>query len=915
MDITQYFGSQGLFIKAFQPLQVQLNQQAKDLWNNAERKFSPWLIKCGKGSSQYLDYPDISLYRHCMDVAILSSYLFIHAWQQQKIPNLTPDDEKQAEQRLKQLFAISFSHDADKYTDSKSQSPSLEDVNQVHQDLNIIEWANLDSTTLHALVSRVESRGLGNVLLSNTPSNDLRKLAEMVQIADKLLSIASRKSYTAFLSEYNLRLKQLHNDYGIPKQPLKLLTVNKHPIILHYLLGQITDDLYEQGILPLIAQISGEQLWVSLPENYDLASTINKLQKQLSEEYPTIKRNQTNGTTTINYIYNILTLVDTIIEPDQFNPLFLVIHKEDWEIANAYIQSWAGEIGDLSLPEPKENQKIRLAVTPNSEHNFPIRYHYALAISASLSIGADKSEFESRISTLKQYYPDAFNFLNQHFLDNPLWQMNRHSQQTLIAMQLSKTIPMEKQALYELIELLKLPFPEPQEDLGVIQIINNLRQQCGLTPSEQSDLVEPYTFDQKWGYCLLSGEPSQTKIETKLNLIAIKSSAFSDRFGHKKSLWSPKGNNYISEAVKVQERLMSNLASQTKIARDKRFQLIAMPTRHIIKSVNNSSFNKFTLIKSYDAITYKQATWMRVLPWNTDIDDSYHILLEPITDTKIDKIINHLLRLAMLALQSGDAIHVFNSKQYDNKGALFFEPMPALLKILFQDLMSSTEPYVIRRDKLKTLIIRLDVIKNLFSRKKQFDALPWLAKYGWWTVAWATYKEKPTKFNGNYLANLSWQDLINKMQQEYNMTETIDISIDNLAYLASRIQRKPNSQSESVKTLALTTALNSYQEGERRQRQSQEIIAAMANQVASYLSRREQYIGSEEGGNYSQRCERFAQAVYEFVKQNDTDQQPFDARFQRFMLAAYTHLFIKHTEQYNKERKAEKSTHNQTDKE
>ena len=177
MNIDDYTD---LFREAFEPLRSRLNEQAERIRQGKDphNQFSPWLICTGKGGSQqpeYLQYPDISLYRHCMDVATVAFMLFTHAWQANRLPGLPPEDEAGAQKALQILLAIAFLHDADKYRDQndawgKSQSPELPDVAKVYDLLEVGHWTGLSVQECFALVSRVETgRGKTNALFTPPP--------------------------------------------------------------------------------------------------------------------------------------------------------------------------------------------------------------------------------------------------------------------------------------------------------------------------------------------------------------------------------------------------------------------------------------------------------------------------------------------------------------------------------------------------------------------------------------------------------------------------------------------------------------------------------------------------------------------------------------------------------------------------
>jgi len=117
-----------------------------------------------------------------------------------------------------------------------------------------------------------------------------------------------------------------------------------------------------------------------------------------------------------------------------------------------------------------------------------------------------------------------------------------------------------------------------------------------------------------------------------------------------------------------------------------------------------------------------------------------------------------------------------------------------------------------------------------------------------------------------------------------------DPQIENIAQLAAQIQRNPGYKAtNNERIFALTTALEQYDTGLKYQQSERVTVAAMAETLATALDRREMFAKGE--GAFSQRCKTFAQAVYDFVKHHKQEGQ-FDARFQRFFLAAYAFLFM-----------------------
>ena len=118
MTLAQFFEEEsGLFARAFEPLRTRLSAQAQE--SMAQKTLPPWLTHLGKGGvhrrPEDVSITDVSLYRHCMEVAVVASYLFYYAWHNGKLANVAPGDTEAARSALCRVLAIAFTHDADKY--------------------------------------------------------------------------------------------------------------------------------------------------------------------------------------------------------------------------------------------------------------------------------------------------------------------------------------------------------------------------------------------------------------------------------------------------------------------------------------------------------------------------------------------------------------------------------------------------------------------------------------------------------------------------------------------------------------------------------------------------------------------------------------------------------------------------------
>jgi len=114
-----------------------------------------------------------------MDVATVAFMLFIYAWQAGRLAGLAPEDEAGAQKALRNLLAIAFLHDADKYRDqdgpwNASRSPELSDVQKVYEVLDLGQWTDLSVQDCFALVSRVETnRGKRHALFAPPPPDPM----------------------------------------------------------------------------------------------------------------------------------------------------------------------------------------------------------------------------------------------------------------------------------------------------------------------------------------------------------------------------------------------------------------------------------------------------------------------------------------------------------------------------------------------------------------------------------------------------------------------------------------------------------------------------------------------------------------------------------------------------------------------
>jgi hypothetical protein len=918
MNIDDYTG---LFRQAFEPLQARLNQQAERIrqGKDSHNQFSPWLICTGKGGSlqpEYLQYPDISLYRHCMDVATVAFMLFMYAWQAHRLPSLPPEDETGAQKALQILLAIAFLHDADKYRDQsdprvKSQSPELPHVQKLYDLLEVGQWTSLSVQDCFALVSRVETgRGQRNALFTPPPPDPMTDmLAAMVAEGDKLTSIASRpengggqgqtgrksRSRRSTMPSMVRRLVDIYNDdkrlkawvaqYNVPDERLILLEFRQSPVVLHYLRKAFLERLSYAARFPLVCLLDGERLSITVPEWFDVAGVFADFQGNLAfnERDELIKRNHTNGELSLLHIHDITTLIRVATDDASYESRVLTVHANDWDAVIDYIRGWVGAVGGLVIRDRSATGKLLLpvAVHDTADPELPERYAYALAIACALRCDAKGKLFEERLQRLRSWQDGRIERGLQDALSGMLLDgLDKNTRQAIYAMQAAMEIH-DLEVLYALVEHLHESFPPRQTDVGSEAIVRSLKSQCGLLTDNDKPDELVYTPAPQGGTCLLTGAPATQPIKTSsMALAGVKASAFNNRMGHRKSLWSQSEKNYLSAAALKQQALLVDILVKAGKPAIGQPLLVAMPFRSVIKSPDIASDEAY-IVNSFMAVNEKDAGWKQVLPWNLDVSEAMPLMLETV-DSGFDSLLHTIYRMAMLALYSGDSVHVFISTQRDLPAAFAFEQTPPLLQTLLRDLtVPDDAPGTVRRDRLPDLVQRLGLFRQIINTNYGHDVLSVLPGYGWWAVAWLQIRllqdDKPSS-----------SSTVIEVRKAYPMEQ--DDQLERIAELATYVQRNPGRRaSNNERMFALTTVLEPYTTGKQYGQSETVIIAAMAETLANALDRRDMHARGE--GSLAERCQAFAREVYDFMTSN-TDQGRLDARFHRFSLAAYANLFM-----------------------
>jgi hypothetical protein len=625
---------------------------------------------------------------------------------------------------------------------------------------------------------------------------------------------------------------------------------------------------------------------------------------------PEMKRNPTNGEIALFHVENASDLIKAVEKYDRENknngPKLLVVHVTDWDEVSNYIKAWAGDVGDLSLLDKADVGKLLSTVIP--ENSPPSdKYNYALIVATALRANAKGKIFEQRVQNLTNWDEEGFASLQNTF---PNWaDFKKDTRQTLLAMQAAMRLE-DEDDLINLIEAIYGDFPASiDKDEGTQAIIEQLKAQCG---NETENSQASYAAATKGGTCLLCGYPTANQIETgKMKLAGIKASAFNNRIGHQKNVFSSFGKNYICPPCVKQQALLCQIQPKLKAEP----LIVATPLRGLIKPLDTRDYDPDeNIINSFNAMSSKE--WQRVLPWNLDVSKNFPFVLESI-DPGFDSAVDAMHRWATFALHSGNPVHIFISSQRDCRASFLFEQTPPLIRKLLADLsvhqtdldelgLNELKKFVpqeqgaIRRNRLPQLVKRLELFKNILRTNYSHDVLTAMPSFGWWAVAWFQQVSEKRDLQQIELA-----------KKEYPM-DKYSSRLEHIAYLAAQIQRYPGGDAgNSDKTFCLDIVLEQFDTSKRYPALQKDVtarIAGMAGELEKrFDSGRSRHAKNGEGGTFSERYHKFAQAVFEFVSLCEKEHR-LDARFRRFLRAAYSHLFMEKSLAHSRKNKEEETT-------
>ncbi len=898
ITLEDYYREQdGLFVQAFRPLSKRLTAQIQKNLREQSYPISPWLIQLGKGglrtnreTSKQHYYPELSLYRHVMDVASFAAYLFFFAYSTGHIDDPAVMTEDRMHHYLQALLVIAFFHDADKYVGAKSDSPTLNQIQTVWDDLGGINWIvkdvwpNFSPESLHTAVSLVENRGQSQALLGMRLPYAVEKLGHIVGQADNFLSKLpqpySFDFYREWTQSFNEHLEKWHRLYGVPLRPLRLVVFHQDPVILQIIIDTI---MASEAFYPLFVVRYGEWLYMAVPSEVPNEALWKILEDQAfpADAEPRAKIIPTTGAISFFDCHGARDVWDLVTRQTASLGAALSIKTKDHPMITGYVQFWLQSARINVAMSTVMGAKKLMPVFAGELDLEAETYRRALATALVLGDSAGSTKERRHRALLQRYAENGATVedgLRSHNI--PLEELDPLTLRTLIALQSSLLMADEDYAsLMEHLDAIHGPFDEhTPTQAGRNGILLSLQKDLGLKDFPQ---FLPFTWENEHeGTCLLCGRPTALAIRAgEMELLGIKRAAFNNRLGHRKSLWTQSEDNFICPACLYTQSQAVHLMAIQKIPTKDQPLRVVIPSRAMMHVPVGTQADAF---RSFDAISFKEGKWVRVLPWNSDQHLNYPLGFEerPAKDiaetARNDDVLSQVWRMAMYCLLSGESVHVFVTAQRSIAPAFYFEPMPQWLKGLIKDFLEPTESGAIARRHLPCLIERLNVLRTITREPGGREAVMDLPTYGAATVAYVILRS--TERKGNLQWNLpSTARLYYQIKEWYPMGLYQD-KLDEVARKITAVQPLRSDDSHSQYLMIFRTVLDAYQFRTEQISDREFYLTALTGLVYQSLTRSESHV-------YLEKVRGAVAACYELIELIDQDGR-LNAKMAKYLLAA-----------------------------
>lgn len=857
MTLRSFFdvSSEAPVYKAFQALRGALNRHADSL---PQDEFSPWTIRLGKGGPRsdgtHYDGPEKSLYRHCMDVATFAIWLLYYEWRSGKV---VIEGETDLVATIQTIFAIAFAHDANKLVGDSSGCPTDKDVRIVYEMLDMKQWSGLTLDEMIGAAKLVEHRGLGQAVFGSARLNEKTlNLVRLVQTGDRITSRAQRTH--DFIEIYNNEAKNLHKLYGSPSEPLRPFRFRGHPVILHHFFRTLEKRFFDNDLYPLLLVRQGEWLDVAFSEVKDealFASWFDEFELILNEmdKEPSFQVAPTTGKVTLFHVHGPRDVLEAAKkELRQIEILLLRLSEKDWETAMPLAGFWIRNNGSPFGLCAKDPQKAFCPIFNRVDKDTDVSDEHPIWRAAALALIVNEKNM-GRLLEMRG------GIVRSGLDENvPGWQtLSSLSQRTIAALQASLVINDEEQLYSWLDEIHGSWNKSDGVDEGARAIVNALRRQAGFPVKEEIE-----SCGTESGHCLLCGELTGKSIETSsMKLAGIKKTSFNNRIGHKKSLDSQTGANYIClSCEKIQGLIVRKSESLPMI--------VSTPVRSMFNThAVAGSIEDIYYVSSFDA--YNREKRKGIFPWEGDATFAEPLVFESEQFSLVD-IVNQVHRFSVYAALSGEPVHAFIASQRKCNSSFLYEGIPTILRELVSDIENNDGG--VGRNNLVRLIKRLDLFKMML-RQNGISELQSVSRFGWWAISHVCVRA----LSNNNMKEETFFQNIHLARKEFPMNE-YDKILEKLVRSSVRIYLPRSNGSDNDLTFMLREALKVWQSQSVFDRET--VKFAMANRLRSDISRRIGVNAMDDD------LMEFAEAAIAIFEKGESESE-MNSKFTRFLIDAY----------------------------
>jgi hypothetical protein len=269
----------------------------------------------------------------------------------------------------------------------------------------------------------------------------------------------------------------------------------------------------------------------------------------------------------------------------------------------------------------------------------------------------------------------------------------------------------------------------------------------------------------------------------------------------------------------------------------------------------------------------------KLFPWEADSRYNAPLLSEG-RPTSLKETVAQMHRFARYCALSGEPVHAFLSAQRECRSTFLYEPVPALIKGLFDRPVNEErlmdEKGGVSRKHLARLINCLELFKAMLAENEGMNGMQAMPRYRWWAAAFVfsrAAKGQPWDRQQKRFLEIA--------KEEYPMTKYDEI-LEKLVALAAETHRPRFDASGSEWTLIMRTALEVYQDRSPWGREA--TIPLLYQRLRSDLLRR--YRDSLYMKGLDDRLQKIAETAYELLVQGE-EKRDLDAGFVRNLLGAY----------------------------